>query len=131
MCYGGALWKRREFLAALAGAGYFTSQGRASAVFPVQFRYPPTYRPALAFAEPAHDEFNGEKTVLLIPDGDSDGNAQAESTIRSNAMTTSPSGTSAPGPAKKIITAVTEDGRVNRMVLRQFNPAKLRSKTPQ
>jgi probable HAF family extracellular repeat protein len=71
------------------------------------------------------------RAVLLIPNGDSDSNTQAESSIRRNASITSQSGTTAQSPAKKLITALTEDGRVNPMLLRPFNPAKLRSKTPQ
>jgi tetratricopeptide (TPR) repeat protein len=60
------LWKRREFLAALAGAGYYTSQGHASAPFPVKFRQQPNYTSLLAFAEPGRDEFPGEKTAMEI-----------------------------------------------------------------
>ena len=47
---------RREFLAALAGAGCFRAVGHASAPFPVQFRQQPPYASAFRFVEPGLDE---------------------------------------------------------------------------
>lgn len=57
---------RREFLGALAGAGYLAAQGHAAAPFPVQFRQQPPYSAELAFIEPGTDEFPGEKIALEI-----------------------------------------------------------------
>jgi tetratricopeptide (TPR) repeat protein len=57
---------RREFLAALAGAGCFRAVGHASAPFPVKFRQQPPYSSALKFVEPGLDEFPGEKIAMEI-----------------------------------------------------------------
>jgi len=60
------MWKRREFLAALAGACCFTAKGHASAPFPVKFRQQPPYASLLQFVEPGLDEFPGEKIAMEI-----------------------------------------------------------------
>lgn len=69
------------------------------------------------------------RAVLLIPDGESDRDREADSTIRRNAIIPPQFGATQ-GPAKKIVMAVTEDGRVNSMLLRRFDPAKLLRKAP-
>jgi len=66
LCYDTDLWKRREFLAAIAGTGYFVSRGHASAPFHVKFRQQPPYTSLLKFAEPGLDEFPGEKIAMEI-----------------------------------------------------------------
>ena len=57
--------KRREFLAALAAAG-FARPGHAAAPFPVKYRQLPPYAAALSFVEPGLDEFPAEKAALEI-----------------------------------------------------------------
>jgi len=66
------LLKRREFLAALAASGLFTSKGHAASPFPVKFRQQPAYDSVLAFVEPGLDEFPGETFQgTIVRDSDS------------------------------------------------------------
>ena len=57
---------RREFLAAFAAAGLFSSRLHASSPFPVRFRQQPQYGPASQFVEAGSDEFPGERTAMEI-----------------------------------------------------------------
>jgi Flp pilus assembly protein TadD len=60
---------RREFLAACAAAGVFTSTGHAHSPFPVKFRQQPPWAPLFAFTEAGSDDFPGEKIALAIEAG--------------------------------------------------------------
>jgi hypothetical protein len=69
------------------------------------------------------------RAVLLIPSGECDRGAQAESTAApKNATITSKSGDPTTGTPKKSALVKTADGRLNPTLLRPFAPAVLRSK---